>query len=120
MAMLRSGLHSRRGLGDHGGNVLLFEWLISLRFTPEDARGYATALVRLGFDDLQSVREVSLFFRTNDDGASLDCVQTHFRGLLKQQVFFYRHSLHWTVLARLFYRRLHALRLSPADQICAA
>ncbi|CAN0525125.1 unnamed protein product, partial [Ectocarpus sp. 12 AP-2014] len=40
-----------------GYNGLLFEWLISLRFQPEDARGYTTALVRLGFDDLQSLRE---------------------------------------------------------------
>jgi len=36
----------------------LFEWLISLRFNPEDAQGYTTALLSLGFDDLQSLREV--------------------------------------------------------------
>jgi len=36
----------------------LFDWLISLRFLPEDAQGYTAALVSLGFDDLQSLREV--------------------------------------------------------------
>lgn len=37
---------------------MLFDWLISLRFKPEDAQGYTAALVSLGFDDLQSLREV--------------------------------------------------------------
>ncbi|CAM9465215.1 unnamed protein product, partial [Ectocarpus sp. 12 AP-2014] len=55
-------LHPAAGPHGHGAaaggyNGLLFEWLISLRFQPEDARGYTTALVRLGFDDLQSLRE---------------------------------------------------------------
>ncbi len=36
----------------------LFDWLISRRFKPEDAQGYTAALVSLGFDDLQSLREV--------------------------------------------------------------
>lgn len=80
MAMVHGGPH-RCGVEDHNG--LLFEWLISLRFTPEDARGYATALVRLGFDDLQSVREVSSSFPNARPGLKLDrCRQTSRRCIL--------------------------------------
>lgn len=55
--MLRHGPSHGHGMTtEHNGE--LFEWLISLRFLPELARGYTAALVRLGFDDLQSLREV--------------------------------------------------------------
>lgn len=49
----------QRGHQQHGeGRGLLFSWLTSLRISSEDAREYTNALVALGFDDLQSVREV--------------------------------------------------------------
>lgn len=37
----------------------LRDWLVSLRITPKDAREYTVALTDLGFDDLQSLQEVS-------------------------------------------------------------
>lgn len=37
----------------------LLDWLISLRITHEDAREYTVSLTDLGFDDLQSLQEVS-------------------------------------------------------------
>lgn len=55
--MLHPG-HHRRGMSEQNGRQQLFEWLISLRLHDE-AQGYTAALVRLGFDDLQSLREVS-------------------------------------------------------------
>lgn len=57
ISMLHPG-HHRHGMREHNGRQQLFEWLISLRLIDE-AQGYTAALVRLGFDDLQSLREVS-------------------------------------------------------------
>lgn len=49
----------QRGHQQHDeGRGLLFSWLTSLRISSEDAREYTNALVALGFDDLQSIREV--------------------------------------------------------------
>lgn len=49
----------QRGHQQHEeGRDLLFSWLTSLRISSEDAREYTNALVALGFDDLQSIREV--------------------------------------------------------------
>ena len=49
----------QRGHQHHDeGRGLLFSWLTSLRISAEDAREYTNALVALGFDDLQSIREV--------------------------------------------------------------